>query len=698
LKLLNNKYLDTVPKNINNPVHLGGNSNMKKLFLYLILPLLMCMATGYAQTLTVSTYGISPRDEARDTLVTPKFFDRAYNGLQNVGKETKVFLLAKKSTSLSSPVWSFTTKPFGSVAAFGTTRDLDTSNQVISFIPDLVGTYVIKVTDGTLTSSITINSALYVGTETGACYLCHNGAFRPVGVDLFSKWQNTGHATMLVRGLNGTLSDHYSGACISCHTTGYDADANNNGFDDYPFVFPDTLMAGMYDSMKVVFPQAMALANIQCESCHGPGSAHYGAINDKKMTKTLSADNCAWCHDDGTHHFFPEQYDASRHANPTTLARGSSTSCAPCHSGSGFVAWVKGGKNALTSSPALEGISCAVCHDPHDATNTFQIRTVTATFENGVIATETTAGLSVLCMNCHHARQNAVEYTNDYLNNLSSHFGPHHSPQGDMLMGINAIEFGWKFPTSPHLPAGGCVACHMSSATYDQKVGGHSLNMVDPITGDDNVAACTPCHGTIGTNFSDKKYYVNGNADLDKNGTAEGLQIEIEGLLHQIAMKLPPIGQPTVSVADSSVTLLQAQAAYNYLFVEDDLSFGVHNPAYAYSLLAVTLQKLDPTTAVELIDDTRPQSYSLEQNYPNPFNPTTNIKYTIPREGNVKIEVFDITGKLVTTLVNQSMNSGTYNVTWDGRNLSGQNVVSGIYLYRIQANDFVSVKKMIMLK
>jgi len=115
-------------------------------------------------------------------------------------------------------------------------------------------------------------------------------------------------------------------------------------------------------------------------------------------------------------------------------------------------------------------------------------------------------------------------------------------------------------------------------------------------------------------------------------------------------------------------------------------------------LLAVSLQKLDPTTDIQLIDDTNPQSYSLEQNYPNPFNPTTNIKYTVAKEGNVKIEVYDITGKLVTTLVNQSMSSGTYNVTWNGQNTSGQNVVSGIYLYRIQSNDFVAIKKMILLK
>jgi hypothetical protein len=272
-----------------------------------------------------------------------------------------------------------------------------------------------------------------------------------------------------------------------------------------------------------------------------------------------------------------------------------------------------------------------------------------------------------------------------------------------MIAGTNGYQFGWNFPTSPHMQAAeGCIACHMATAGAlpngdIETFGSHSLNMKVPKTGDDNVSACAPCHGTIGTKFSDKKLYVNGNADLDGNGTADGLQIEMQGLLDKIAKLLPPLGSTTVTV-DSSYTQVQAAAAYNYLMVEEDRSLGIHNPRYAYSLLAVSLQKLDPTTDIQLIDDTAPQTYSLEQNYPNPFNPTTNIKYTIPREGNVNIEVYDITGKLVNTLVNQSMNSGTYNVTWNGTNNSGQNVVSGIYIYRIQANDFVSVKKMILLK
>lgn len=661
----------------------------------------MLMSTGYAQTLSLKTYGISPRDVVKDSVA--KYFDRAYNGLENVGNQTKVFLEVTGSAKLTAPVWSFTEKPYGSVVAFGTTRDMDTSNQVISFIPDKVGTYKIKVMDGTLSATITINSALYVGIETGACNWCHNGGTIVSPDPIYSKWTKTGHAMIFKEGLEGVASDHYSASCISCHTTGYDANAVNDGFDDRTFSFPTVLQVGMYDSMKTVYPEAMQLGNIQCESCHGPGGSHYSATDDNKMVKTLSSDNCAWCHDSGSHHYLPESADASVHANPTTLSRGSSASCAPCHSGSGFVAWIKNGKQDLTSAPAIAPIACAVCHDPHDVTNPNQLRTVTATFMNGVKVS--TGQKGALCMNCHQARREAVSYTNDYLNNLSSHYGPHHGAQGDMLAGTNGITFGLSYSTSPHLSAtkDACVDCHMAPVTVPSsgiipKVGAHSFNMVDPDTKADNVSACTPCHGTFGTKFSEKKFYVNGNADLDGDGTAKGLQDEMEGLLHKLALLLPPKGSTDVSVTDSSYTLVEAQAAWNYFFVEEDRSLGVHNPAYAYSLIASAIQKLDPTTDIKLIDNTVPTSYAIDQNYPNPFNPTTTIKYTIPQESNVKLEIYDITGKLVNTIVNQSQSAGSYSVTWDGSNSSGMKVGSGMYLYRINAGSFIAVKKMILLK
>jgi hypothetical protein len=88
-----------------------------------------------------------------------------------------------------------------------------------------------------------------------------------------------------------------------------------------------------------------------------------------------------------------------------------------------------------------------------------------------------------------------------------------------------------------------------------------------------------------------------------------------------------------------------------------------------------------------------PKEYALSQNYPNPFNPVTKIDYALPKDGFVKIKVYDILGKEVTTLVNQQLTAGYYSVDFDATNLT-----SGVYFYKIEAGRFNDVKRMILVK
>jgi len=88
-----------------------------------------------------------------------------------------------------------------------------------------------------------------------------------------------------------------------------------------------------------------------------------------------------------------------------------------------------------------------------------------------------------------------------------------------------------------------------------------------------------------------------------------------------------------------------------------------------------------------------PSKYSLAQNYPNPFNPATVINYELPITNYVSLKVFDMTGKEVAQLVNETKQAGYYSVTFDAKGLS-----SGMYFYRMQAGDFVSIKKMVLMK
>jgi len=93
-----------------------------------------------------------------------------------------------------------------------------------------------------------------------------------------------------------------------------------------------------------------------------------------------------------------------------------------------------------------------------------------------------------------------------------------------------------------------------------------------------------------------------------------------------------------------------------------------------------------------------PEAFSLSQNYPNPFNPETHMDYEIPLESEVNISVYNLRGQKVQVLFNGKQSAGRYSVSWNGRSESGLSVASGVYLVRIQANEFVSVKKMALTK
>ena len=102
---------------------------------------------------------------------------------------------------------------------------------------------------------------------------------------------------------------------------------------------------------------------------------------------------------------------------------------------------------------------------------------------------------------------------------------------------------------------------------------------------------------------------------------------------------------------------------------------------------------LSEIIGVEPISSGIPNNSSLFQNYPNPFNPITNIKFQIAKSGDVKLVVFDVLGREVTTLVNEQLNPGTYEVQWDASSYP-----SGVYFYRLITNTYSETKKMVLMK
>lgn len=134
--------------------------------------------------------------------------------------------------------------------------------------------------------------------------------------------------------------------------------------------------------------------------------------------------------------------------------------------------------------------------------------------------------------------------------------------------------------------------------------------------------------------------------------------------------------------------------SHEYVFSDTDFLIGKNY----YRLKQIDYDGKYSYSDIVTIFIEKPTQFMLYQNYPNPFNSSTHIKYQLPERQFVFINIFDITGKKIRTLVNEYQSSGFKEIFWDGMNDSGIGVASGIYIYRIQAGNFTQANKMILLK
>ncbi|MEW6655190.1 MAG: T9SS type A sorting domain-containing protein, partial [Bacteroidota bacterium] len=230
------------------------------------------------------------------------------------------------------------------------------------------------------------------------------------------------------------------------------------------------------------------------------------------------------------------------------------------------------------------------------------------------------------------------------------------------------------------------------------------------VKAEDNMEACSQCHGeTFGSKFDDAKFFTGGKGDHDNDGIVEGLQDEVYGMVNKIMTKLgqipgstfsPGIGQYDAAgkfiafpVPMTAWTQDQLGAYWNAITAHYDGSGGIHNPKYIITALKGAMTVLGIPVGIQQDGEEIPASYTLQQNYPNPFNPSTTIKFSIPKSGNVRLVVYDILGKEVATLVNNFLNAGQYNFQFNAANLA-----SGIYLYRLEAGNFTQTNKMLLMK
>lgn len=131
--------------------------------------------------------------------------------------------------------------------------------------------------------------------------------------------------------------------------------------------------------------------------------------------------------------------------------------------------------------------------------------------------------------------------------------------------------------------------------------------------------------------------------------------------------------------------------------IDSDGDMDVLSAAYFRDEI-VWYENIDPGTGINDQTINILNNFQLHQNYPNPFNPTTTIEYMLPHSAPVKLTIYNSTGQIVRTLINKSQSTGSHKITWDGKDDSGKAVASGVYLYHLEADDFVQTRKMLLLR
>jgi hypothetical protein len=294
---------------------------------------------------------------------------------------------------------------------------------------------------------------------------------------------------------------------------------------------------------------------------------------DREITRieqvTQDPATCFDCHSDQNTTLVAaeQQWFNSKHESGLNTNR-NYPPCSGCHVSEGFLARVAG--DSPGSYPNPTSIHCFTCHAPHTLGD-FTLRvSETATLANGA---SFDLGAGNLCVFCHQARRNVNSYIGSEVT-LSEHWGPHHSTQGDMIIGSNGYEYaGYDYQQLEYhrtLTDDGCVDCHFKS-TQNYVVGGHSFNMAAELEGEEvlNLGTCNTCHDEL----EDFNY-------ADVQDSVETLSETLLALL--TAAGLMADGHPIDDVVTSADS---AGAVWNYLVVHEDRSHGVHNSKYAIGLL-----------------------------------------------------------------------------------------------------------------
>ncbi len=409
----------------------------------------------------------------------------------------------------------------------------------------------------------------YSDTTAGlpVCGNCHIGKY--------NEWKGTKHASAWA---DLQASGHATASCEACHTV----NANGNWVTDSNAGWIGTQDARYHD--------------VQCESCHGPGLQH---VTNPDASQPLASivvgvglnNGCGECHT-GTHNGFVDEWAQSLHSNTTNHGATAGGECSQCHEARGVLAaWGVNTNYMEKDSTGIIPIVCAVCHDPHDATNEYQLRFPIGVRDVG----------QQLCMKCHHYRAAP---------DPASSRGPM-SPQGPLLLGQGA---GWRAPdfmsaadtiAGTHGSAANkelCATCHMYKFPVKDASGATTYNVVG------HLFQAIPCIDSAGMPNTDDcadsqrdfdacaQSGCHGSPDAARSALGVARQ-RLEDLTAQLSAMVAQAPASEFVTGDDHITTAEG-AKFNVALASMD-GTPIHNPFLMEALLTASIKQMQKDYGIQ---------------------------------------------------------------------------------------------------
>lgn len=553
-------------------------------------------------------------------------------------------------------------------------------------------------------------SQFAMGQSKLPCQMCHpaekvdwsNGRHANTQADVAGELAANWHGQRPDSVINGSAAEN----CIACH--GPVAVTTGTGMSEVQAMGHFFTTTGGFYTDSTTAADTANWPHVACVTCHNVPSDHpssmpmisqFNSTTGHYDSTATSSVLCGRCHGtlrfpDTDHRIF-EAWKLSKHG----------------HGGQGELAgelaasWAGQAPDSVINGSQAE--NCIACHAPSSVPQKGALTEVDVlkryfTTTGGLFTASTTTSDTVhwpdmACNSCHNPHNPGLL---SYYNSSTKTYHAMASP--DSLCG--QCHGSLRFPDTDHrsydlergsgaigvpnkitMPGAGCVDCHMGKSDVDGMNSlmfkGHRWTPIIDEPDGSSFASCTKCHAAM-TADSARAQIDRWKAEF---ATLDSVAIDLVAKADSVAN----------AKHDSTKIRLVADAHHNLSMAETDESGGFHNHLYSVALLKDAAARASIVTGIAVagIGAQLPAQFALYQNYPNPFNPSTKIRYELPTQVRVTLTIYNVLGQQVAEVVNGEQAPGRYEVQ-----LNAQAFASGVYMYRLQAGNFVQTRKLLLIK